>query len=308
MIELEAWRSAGETFNYAERSIFTRKGGQEGAPALVLIHGFPTSSWDWNKVWPLLAKDYALFTLDMLGFGDSDKPQNFSYLISEQADLIEAWLSSEGLQEYHILAHDYGDTVAQELLARDNERRAGSGGDRCRLRIGTVALLNGGLFPETHRPALIQRLLLSPIGALVARFTSRDRLEKNLQKIFGTETHPSKEEVDGFWDLICRNNGHRIMHRLIGYMTQRRKNRTRWVGALQRTRVPLKLINGAVDPISGAHMVVRYRELIAAPDVSELPGIGHYPQVEAPDSVADAYLAFRQALKPTAAMRSELSL
>jgi pimeloyl-ACP methyl ester carboxylesterase len=56
---------------------------------------------------------------------------------------------------------------------------------------------------------------------------------------------------------------------------------------------PLTLIDGAADPISGAHMAARYRELVPRADVTLLEGIGHYPQVEAPGAVVEAYSAFR---------------
>lgn len=55
----------------------------------------------------------------------------------------------------------------------------------------------------------------------------------------------------------------------------------------------MRVIDGAVDPISGAHMVARYRELITAADTVLLEGIGHYPQLEAPDQVLAHYLQFR---------------
>jgi pimeloyl-ACP methyl ester carboxylesterase len=79
-------------------------------------------------------------------------------------------------------------------------------------------------------------------------------------------------------------------------MEERRQQRERWVGALVKAAVPLKLINGEADPISGGHMVTRYRELVPHPDVTVLPGIGHYPQCEAPAQVLAAYRQFRAAL------------
>jgi pimeloyl-ACP methyl ester carboxylesterase len=54
--------------------------------------------------------------------------------------------------------------------------------------------------------------------------------------------------------------------------------------------MPLRFINGLLDPISGAHMVARYRELVPHPDVVELPDAGHYPQLEAPGAVLAAIL------------------
>jgi pimeloyl-ACP methyl ester carboxylesterase len=52
-----------------------------------------------------------------------------------------------------------------------------------------------------------------------------------------------------------------------------------------------------LDPVSGAHLVKRYRELVASPNVTELPDVGHYPQTEQPDAVLSAYFEFRRNLE-----------
>jgi pimeloyl-ACP methyl ester carboxylesterase len=286
---LANWRDTGAYFDHRGHRIFWREGGMLAAPPLLLIHGFPTASWDWEAVWPELAKRYRLLTLDMIGFGFSDKPTGYKYSILDQADIHESLLRERGVGSYHVLAHDYGDTVAQELLARGIEQ-----GDRPKL--ASVCFLNGGLFPETHHPVLIQKLLLSPFGPLVARLTKQKAVARNMGRIFGPRTQPDAMLIDAFWELIAMQDGVRAFPKLIGYMPERRLRRERWVGALQKTSVPIKLIDGTYDPVSGAHMVQRYRELIAHPDVTELPGIGHYPQIEAPREVLAAYFDFRAAV------------
>ncbi len=82
-----------------------------------------------------------------------------------------------------------------------------------------------------------------------------------------------------------------MIPKIIRYMAEREHHRERWVGILQTTAVPLRLINGLADPISGAHVVEHYRRLVARPDVIELDGIGHYPQIEAPAAVLEGLLA-----------------
>ena len=116
-----------------------------------------------------------------------------------------------------------------------------------------------------------------------------------MRSIFGKQTPPESGTLDGFWQMMTYNGGTRVLHRLIGYMAERRQHRDRWVGALQRGTVPMRVIDGAADPVSGAHMVQRYRALVPAADTTLLEGIGHYPQIEAPQAVLDAYLAFRDA-------------
>lgn len=88
--------------------------------------------------------------------------------------------------------------------------------------------------------------------------------------------------------LITYNQGQHIAHKIIRYMQDRQQNRSRWVSALQSTTVPLRLIIGPQDPVSGAHMAERYRSLIPEPDIVILDGIGHYPQIEDPQSVLRA--------------------
>jgi pimeloyl-ACP methyl ester carboxylesterase len=218
----------------------------------------------------------------MLGFGWSDKPIEHSYSIAEQADLHEQLLREQDIARVRILAHDYGATVAQELLARHHERIAR--GDRS-LVIERVCLLNAGLFPEAHRPLLIQKLMLGPLGPVLARQLSFASFKRSFSKVFGPETKPSEAEYREFWQLLSYGAGLRMAHELFHYLPERRRQRARWVGALQTSGVPLTLVNGPLDPVSGMHMVQRYRELVPNPDVIVLPAIGHYPHVEAPEGV-----------------------
>jgi pimeloyl-ACP methyl ester carboxylesterase len=280
------WQSRGELEILLGHSIFVVDEGAAHLPTIVLLHGFPTSSWDWQPIWDELAKDYRLIALDMLGFGFSDKPNSRQYSIHGQADIVEALVKTKGLTNFHVLAHDYGDTVAQELLARQLEG-AGSG------TWLSCCLLNGGLFPETHRALLTQKLLLSPLGKFLNRLTGYSKFSKNFSSVFGPQSKPLEQDLENFWWLINVNNGKHIFHNLITYMRDRIEHRERWVSALQKSTIPLAVINGSVDPVSGAHMVARYKELNCRLDyLAQLSVIGHYPQVEAPKEVYSHYQHF----------------
>lgn len=284
---LSEWKSKGSYFKYGSHQIFTIDEGQ--GEVVLLIHGFPTASWDWWKMWDQLTSAYRVLTLDMLGFGFSDKPRGYDYSILDQANLIEQLLLSKQIDRVKILSHDYGDTVAQELLARFNERQISK---KNGLIIESICFLNGGLFPETHQPLVIQKILMSPIGSIVGRLFNRKKLGQNFKKIFGSNTQPSEKELDDFWYLISNNGGKYIFHRLIRYMQERKDHRERWVSAIQKTSIPIRLINGVYDPISGQKMADRYKEIIPNPDVIELKNIGHFPLIEAPNLVLKYYLEF----------------
>ncbi len=168
-ISLAQWQQQGLYFTVNGERIFYRCSGNRHKPVLLLIHGFPTASWDLRHLWPVLSRDYCLVAADMPGFGFSAKPRSWQYSIALQADVQQALLRELNIQQFHILAHDYGDTV------------------------------------------------------------------------------------------------------------------------------PLCLINGSDDPISGRHMAARYRELVGNTNITELEQVGHYPQLEAPAAVLAAWQNFMAA-------------
>lgn len=290
-ITLNDWEKKGKYFTYNGHKIFYVDEGDLSKPNLVFIHGYPTSSYDWFKVWRELRTKFRLFAFDMIGFGFSDKPKKYKYSIHDQAELTEKLLINIGISDAHIFAHDYGDTVAQEVLARYEDRQRESGG-KYGLKIHSLCFLNGGLFPETHHAKPIQKLLLGPFGSLIIRMYDEKKFRKTFSEIFGPNSQPTEQEYEDLWHLINHKGGKMVLHKLITYIKDRRQHRERWVQALQQTKVPLRVIDGAFDPVSGKHMVDRYRELVPNPDTVLLDNIGHYPQVEAPEEVLKHYFEF----------------
>lgn len=202
-----------------------------------------------------------------------------------QADMIEALLQKLGISEAHLLAHDPGDTVAQELLARQAEGKS-------TIKWNSCILMNGGLFPETHRALFIQKLLISPLGGLIAQLMSQSSFQKNMVNVFSKAHPPSKVFIEDTWQLITENKGKAMIPRLIRYMQERKDQRERWIQPLIDQIAPIRLINGIEDPISGLHMAERFSALIPNADIVKLENSGHYPHVETPEEVLEAILEF----------------
>ena len=284
-MKLDDWQQTGSFFEHKSFPIFYRKGRSDDE-VLLCLHGFPTSSFDYRKIWDGLAGRFMVVAPDLIGYGFSAKPYEFDYTTFAQTDVVADLLRNLGISRVHILAHDYGNTVTQELLARDAE-----GG--LNFSIESICFLNGALFPETHRPILAQKLLISPIGKYFGRLIPDSQFAKSLGSIFGPETKPTDDELEDFVTLFKHNNGKRIAHKLIRYMTERAKYRSRWVDPLKSMTKPFLFINGSYDPVSGKHLVARFREV--APDqtnIVELPDIGHFPHLETPEIVLDKFLGF----------------
>ena len=286
-MNLNNWRETGKHFDYGGYPIFYHL-SRPAAEVVLCLHGFPASSFDYHKIWDDLTREFAVLAFDMIGYGFSAKPAGFDYTTFAQTDVLEALLAHLGVERVHILAHDYGNTITQELLARAEE-------GRLKFSIETICFLNGALFPETHRPILAQKILIGPIGFLFGRLITDGIFKKSLASVFGAGTQPTAAELDDFARLFNFNGGKRIAHKLIRYMTERRKYRERWVGPLVRMTQPFRFINGLEDQVSGAHLVKRFREVVPAQkDIVELAGIGHFPQLEAPDVVREKYFEFRR--------------
>ncbi len=160
---------------------------------------------------------------DFLGFGLSDKPKHHNYTLMEQTDITVSLLSHLSLQSIHILAHDYGVSVGQELLARDAEKNLP-------FRIQSTVFLNGGLLPHAHRPVLMQHLLQSHVfGPLLSHAVNYYSFRGSFRAVFGTHTAPSEEELRVIWAFIQKEDGHLLAHKLLQYMPERRHFAERWV-------------------------------------------------------------------------------
>lgn len=295
IMQVDEWYSSGINTEVLGRPVFYRRDGNNKTDntdhqknTLVCIHGFPTASWDFAELWPTLSERFDVIAHDMLGFGRSDKTRR-DITVKLQADIIERLTIDLGISQAHILAHDLGDTVAQELLARQYDGSASVQWLSC-------VFLNGGIFPEAHRPRKVQKLLASPLGPLLARLISKRSYRKTMTTIFGPKYPPSDAFIEGTWQLTVENNGKQMLPVLIRYMQERRENRSRWVAPLENPKIPLKLINGVLDPVSGGHAAKRFRVVVPNADITLLDDAGHYPHVEKPVAVEQAFVEFHDGL------------
>jgi pimeloyl-ACP methyl ester carboxylesterase len=284
---LAEFRSHGSLMRIGDHQLFVSDyspaAGQAalGLP-LLFLHGFPTSSFDYVRLLPLLPQ-HRLILFDFLGFGYSDKPRPHTYSLFEQAELAEAVAARLGLTEVGLVAHDMGSSVALVIL------------QRARLRVERVVLLNGSLLLSHYRPLISQRALLHPwLGPLLSRLglIRKPVFARQFSRLFPTP--PPEEELAAFWSLIAHNGGPAIYDRLIQYLNERKQHELSWLSALAAHPAPLLILWGQLDPVA----VPAIGEAIFArrPDARyvKLPRLGHYPQWEDPPTIADEIRRFMQ--------------
>jgi pimeloyl-ACP methyl ester carboxylesterase len=289
---VERWRAGGTFETVAGRSLFvTRREGEQ--PPLVLLHGFPSSSFDWRAVLDQEPR-HAVLALDFLGFGLSEKPRDHLYSLSWQADAVVELLRRAGSPPAFLVGHDMGTSVATELMARD---LAGA----LDVPLTGALLFNGSILLDRASLTRGQRLLRSPVGPLAARLSSERSFRREFAALFSPDHPLSDEEASDQWALLAHRGGARLAHRLIHYLDERERLTARWHGAFRDWPRPLSLAWGLHDPVATVAVLDGLRDLRPGVPVTELPDLGHYPQIEDPGRIAAAIAdALRQKAGPDA--------
>ena len=277
------WQSSGNLIEIGGHKFFFRDEGH--GPALLMIHGFPMSSWDWKDVFVPLSRRYRTIALDMLGYGFSEKPAEGDYSTPAQAQRCSGLLRVLKITDVHILTYSFGCSVTQQLLCDTLNGVS-------RLNIKSVTFMNGGLFPASNHPNPTQMALLSSKGPEIAAGLTREFLERGLPPIFGPDTQPADELINDYWELLCLNDGRLRLPNLIGYLHDRKHLADGWKHALIHHPAKKQLIAGMVDDISGPKMAAEYRATVPNALITILDRIGHYPQIEAPEIVIDSVKKF----------------
>lgn len=274
------WRSKGKTEEFRGHRIhvFEREG--EGSPIL-LLHGFPSSSYDWQ---PLLEQlpGRRVLAFDFLGFGLSDKPKDHTYSLMWQADLADELVRRHFPDEpVFLVAHDMGTSVSTELFARDIEGNLG-------FEMTGAMLFNGSMILARATLTRSQKLLRGPLGPLASRLSSHRVFRREFGAVFSPDHPLTAEEAADQWSLICHKGGRRLGHKLIHYLEEREKLTDRWHGAIHGWPGDLTFTWGELDPVATTSVLDAVIELRPAAPVHRLPNLGHYPQIEDPGAIAGA--------------------
>ncbi len=275
-----AWQQSGTFTKIGGHKIFMReRAGAGDRPPLLFLHGYPSSSYDWRHAFEKL-DPHRLIVFDFLGYGLSEKPRDQLYSLQIQADIVEALAERFANEPVTMVSHDMGSSVATEILARAIDGKLS-------FALRSALLFNASLVRERASLLRGQKLLLSRVGPLAARFTTEFWFRRQFAGIF-SEAHPlSAEEAADQWSLLAHSGGHRLLHRLIYYNHERVTPplADRWHNALRDWPGRLELAWAELDPICTEAVLQAVLRLRPEAKVTRLRGLGHYPQIEDPDGV-----------------------
>ena len=272
----EDWKQRGKFIEVFGRNLFVIDEGS-AKETMVILHGYPTSSYDYYKVLPELTQKYRIIIHDHLGFGFSDKPLDYSYSLIEQADFALQLWKQLGLTKVTLLAHDYGTSVCTEIIARHNRKQTD-------LQIDKLFLSNGSPHIEFSKLRTIQKLLKNKLtGKFVASLTNYPIFRKNMRNTYFDKTKATNEELKEMWFQLEHNNGRKVIHLLSNYINERYYYWHRWIGALKETQIPTKIIWAKNDPIAIPLIAETLHAEIQNCELVWMDNTGHFLMIENPE-------------------------
>jgi len=263
-------------------------GGAAEDEAILVLHGFPSSSLDFHGVVGAFGPRRGIL-FDAPGFGMSEKPGGRSYSLHEVADVACALLASRGIQRIHAVAHDMGTSVLAELLARQSEGALA-------FSIESVLFFNGSIYVEMAELTLSQKLLRSPLAHLFARISSFPVFRAQMGRICGKSL--AAPELEAMWQSLRRDDGHLRLPETIGYVAERYANAQRWTGVLPKTDLPASVVWGPLDTVAVMAIGERLARTLPRCELIRLDGLGHYPMIEDPRRVSDVLARWLDEVAP----------
>lgn len=286
-----SWQATGRHETALGMRIFVVDRG--AGPTVLLLHGFPTSCYDWRAIVELLAPSRRVVALDFPGYGLSDKPAAYSYSLFQQADVLESIARSLGIDEAHLVSHDVGTSIHTELLARAREARLA-------FHIASSTFLNGSMLQWLATITPFQQLLSSnaTLPKAIEMCNGDDFQNVYIPALKAIMKRPeaiSAEDEQVMLDLLRYQDGHRRLPALAGYMRERYVHRDRWIGALASWEGSMQLVWADGDRIANLEMGRALHRLCPRARYTELQNLGHFLLMEDPAAVAEAIRRFMDA-------------
>lgn len=286
------WVAEGSYTEFNGHKVFVHASGEVSNEGVLIVHGYPGSSWDFSGVVGPVAEETRVVVPDMIGFGHSDTPltgtfkDNFSLM--KQADLYEHVAQAEGLETVVLVAHDMGQTVGLELMTRQEE-------GTLPFRIKHAILLNGSTVVDLVELTPGQKKSLKLPDEALKEAAPKDDWIEDIKPSYGPTMQANaaalEEAVECQVAQIYANDGALVMSNIVRYLLERKEFYNRWVGTFSGFHsAPMSVYWGVDDPVAIVTMADRMKAWRPETDLYKLEGIGHWPSIEAPDIIADAIL------------------
>jgi len=303
-LDVQDWFSRGKMYEVLGRQMFALEEGDLSKETIILIHGFPTSSFDYQRSIGLLSAHYRVVTFDHLGFGFSEKPvSNYTYSLVDQAEqALNLWRIMGIESVAAIVSHDMGDSVLTEILSRYERKLLPDYFDNF---FNKIVFTNGGMKYDLINFRLSQSVLMSRVGPYLTSLGSIQELAgvmdgfsvKQLGSIWSSKYNDfdqKQEDIKKIQMINRYKNGNLLTHLTIGYLHDRSRFEMRWMKSLENLNsIQTFLLWGNEDAVAPMSIPLALKENIKDTLVEfRTMETGHFPMLEDPETWANNVLNF----------------
>lgn len=265
--------------------IFYREAGPKNAPAIVLLHGFPSSSREFDTLIPLLATRYHVIAPDFPGFGQSDapSPSSYAYTFDHLAKTMNILLDQLDIQTCSFYLHDYGGPVGFRIMLAHPER------------VQSLIIQNANVYKEGlgTKWAAIAKYWSDPKAhpEVFEAFVSRTATEQ--RHTLGT-SHPERYNPDTWTDEyahLSKPGQHAIQSALLYDYRRNIASYPEWQAWLRAHKPPTLVVWGRNDPSFIAPGAEAFKRDLPDAEIHLLDA-GHFALDEKNDDIARLMLQF----------------
>jgi pimeloyl-ACP methyl ester carboxylesterase len=269
-----------QTFDYHGLKINYYEAGQ--GPPIILLHGFGACAYTWRYLIPPLAAEHRVFTLDLKGFGLSDKPADGHYAVADQADLVADFIRRQDLHDLVIMGHSMGGAVTLMTYLKLRETDPG--------RIKKLVLIDSAGYPQ-KMPWFIRMAKFPGLNAVLGKLLSpRFATALVLKKSYYHKDQVTEEQIDTYAyygslpgaAAAVSQTAKQLVPPDIEALTAQYKTIT----------VPVLVIWGKEDEVVPLEVGENFKRDIPNSELVILPHCGHIPLEEEPQATQQAITDF----------------
>jgi pimeloyl-ACP methyl ester carboxylesterase len=265
------------------RSPLLEFGPSDAGEAAVFVHGNPGSIRDWDSLARSVGKFGRALAMDMPGFGAADKPAHFDYSVGGYARFLGTLLTKRSVRRAHLVMHDFGGPWGLAWAAANPEL------------VASVTCINTGVL-SGYSWHYLARIWQTPVlGELFMASTTKTGMRLLLRH--GNPRGLPPEYFDHVYQSFDAGTRRAVL-KLYRNTRNVEDGAQQLTSALRPLDLPALIVWGAHDPYIPVEFAERQRQVFPRAELKILPGSGHWPFADDPDSVAQAVLPFlRRQLK-----------
>lgn len=244
---------------------------------ILFVHGTPSWSFDFRNVIKVLKDHYRCVAIDHMGFGLSDKPESYDYSTQRHSLTLTQFILQKDLNNLTLVVHDFGGPIGFDFAIQHPQR------------VKRIVILNSWLWDSSDDPDFkrLSKTLRSPLLPFLYRYFNFSP-QFILPRTFGEKSLSSSIHAHYTHPFASRKERNGTLAFAKSLLNDQEWFESLWEKKSILGKIPVLLIWGMKDPVIRPHYLEKFKSGFSECTVYELPSVGHFPQEESPEEVAQA--------------------